>query len=59
MGRHRTAVVVISTLAVAAFGAYYLATVADPQPGVVVTIVAAIAGLGGYEVRERTREGKP
>jgi hypothetical protein len=54
MSRQRTVVVVAAIVALAAFGAYYLATTTEPQPGVVVTIAAGIAGLGGYEVKQRS-----
>jgi len=55
--RQRTVVVVAAILASLAFGAAYLATTTEPRATVVLTIIAAIAGLGGYEVRERSRGG--
>lgn len=55
MTRQRTAVVITAILALLAFGAYYLMHTPDPAPGIVATIIAGIAGLGGYEVRKRSQ----
>jgi len=56
--RQRTAVVVTATVALVAVAGLYLWSVPDPDPGVVLTLIAGIAGLGGYEVRERSRGGE-
>lgn len=48
--KHYVSIVGIVMLAV--YGAVYLVTVSEPNPGVVIAIVTGIAGLGGYSVRK-------
>lgn len=55
MTRQRTAIVVTAILSLLAFGGLYLRFAPEVDPGLVGTIVAGIAGLGGYEVRQRSR----
>jgi len=53
--KHYTTIIAILGLSV--FGWVYLEMVSNPEPTVIITIVAAIAGLGGYEVRKRANGG--
>jgi hypothetical protein len=49
---------IVAILALAAFGAWYLMESTEPRPDVVVAIVASIAGLGGYNLRQRSDVSK-
>jgi len=54
--RRLSSIAAIAALAV--FGTYYLMTVTEPQPTIVITIAAGIAGLGGYELKKQNGGGK-
>lgn len=43
----------VAILGLTAFGVTYLEWARQPEQVVIITIIAAIAGLGGYEVRQR------
>lgn len=42
-------------VALTAFGAAYLYAVPDPNAQVVLAVIASVAGLGGYSVRNRKK----
>jgi len=49
--RHYTSITAIIGLSL--FGVWYLMEVPEPRATVIITIVGAIAGLGGYQIKRR------
>lgn len=44
---------VVGIVALAGFGAFYIMSSPEPNATVVLSIVAGIAGLGGYNLKQR------
>jgi len=53
MSRHRTLVAVTAIVGLVIYGVVYVTQSPEIDPGLVATIAAGIAGVGGYELRER------